>query len=148
VSDHDEPRALLDMTTYLLSRVARLGKRTLDARLAERGLRLRHVAVLAAAAESGPTGQLTLGRHVRLDPSDVTATVDDLVAAGLVTRDVDPADRRRRLVTPTEAGRRTLVEVRTLAAEVADELLAPLDAERRRQLHRDLRTVLDAAQNR
>jgi hypothetical protein len=93
VTDDPEPEALLGLTVYLLSRVARLGKRELDARLAERGLAMRQVAVLAAVAESGPTGQLPIGRHVRLDPSDVTATVDALEAAGLVTRSVDPTDR-------------------------------------------------------
>jgi DNA-binding MarR family transcriptional regulator len=105
---------------------------------------MRQVAVLAAAAESGPTGQLPIGRHVRLDPSDVTATVDALEAAGLVTRSVDPADRRRRLVALTAEGRRALDGATALADRVADDLLAPLDPDRRRELHRDLRAVLDA----
>jgi MarR family transcriptional regulator, lower aerobic nicotinate degradation pathway regulator len=144
VTPEREPTALLELTVYLLSRSARLGKRDLDARLAERGLRMRDVAVLAAVAESGPTGQLPLGRHVRLDPSDVTATVDALAAAGLVTRSVDPADRRRRLVALTPAGRQALDDARELADRVADDLLAPLDPDRREALHRDLRTVLDA----
>src|SRR5881628_342852 len=106
MTDDREPDALLGLTVYLLSRVARLGKRELDTRLAERGLRMRQVAVLAAVAESGPTGQLPIGRHVRLDPSDDGATA--------------------------------------LADRVADDLLAPLDPDRRRELHRDLRAVLDA----
>src|SRR3954468_11211862 len=144
MTDDREPEALLGLTVYLLSRVARLGKRELDAPLGERGLAMRQVAVLAAVAESGPTGQLPLGRHVRLDPSDVTATVDALEAAGLVTRSVDPADRRRRLVALTAEGRRALDGANALADRVADDLLAPLDPYRRRELHRDLRTVLDA----
>ena len=139
-----EPEALLGLTVYLLSRVARLGKRELDARLAERGLAMRQVAVLAAVAERGPTGQLPIGRHVRLDPSDVTATVDALESAALVTRGVDPADRRRRLVTLTAEGRRALDDALALADRVAEDVLAPLPADRRRELHRDLRAVLDA----
>jgi MarR family transcriptional regulator, lower aerobic nicotinate degradation pathway regulator len=146
VRPEPEPTALLELTVYLLSRVARLGKRELDARLAERGLRMRDMAVLAAVAERGPTAQLPLGRHVRLDPSDVTATVDALVVAGLVTRSTDPADRRRRLVALTAAGRRALDDARELADRVADDLLAPLAPDRREALRRDLRIVLDARQ--
>ena len=35
----------------------------------------------------------------------MTSRLDRLVAAGLVTREVDPADRRRVLIRPTAAGR-------------------------------------------
>src|SRR3954454_12570964 len=144
MTDDREPDALLGLTVYLLSRVARLGKRELDARLGERGLAMRQVAVLAAVAERGPTGQLPIGRHVRLDPSDVTVTVDALESAGLITRSVDPTDRRRRLVDLTAAGRRALDDASALADRVAEDLLAPLDPDRRHALHRPLRAVLDA----
>jgi MarR family transcriptional regulator, lower aerobic nicotinate degradation pathway regulator len=136
---------LLDLTVYLLSRVGRLGKRELDDRLAERGLRLRHMAVLAELADSGAASQLALARSVRLDPSDVTATLDDLQRLGLVERSVDPADRRRRLVALTPEGRAALDEQCALAGQVADRLLAPLDPAERRALHDALRRVLRSA---
>jgi DNA-binding MarR family transcriptional regulator len=145
VDDRSDPAPLLDLTVYLLSRVGRLGKQALDDRLAARGLRLRHMAVLAALADEGAASQLALARYVRLDPSDITATLDDLQRHGLVERTVDPADRRRRLVALTAVGRAGLDELRDLAVSVADDLLAPLDGERRRELHDALRVVLDAA---
>jgi DNA-binding MarR family transcriptional regulator len=140
-----EPAPLLDLTVYLLSRVGRLGKHALDDRLAERGLRLRHMAVLAALADSGAASQLALGRSVRLDPSDTTTTLDDLQRLGFVERSVDPVDRRRRLVALTPQGRAGLDEMCALAGEVADGLLAPLDPAERTALHDVLRRVLRSA---
>ena len=140
-----EPAPLLDLTVYLLSRVGRMGKYALDDRLAGRGLRLRHMAVLAALADAGAASQLALARSVRLDPSDTTTTLDDLQRLGLVERSVDPADRRRRLVALTPQGRAGLDEMCALAEEVADGLLAPLDPAERKTLHEALRRVLRLA---
>jgi MarR family transcriptional regulator, lower aerobic nicotinate degradation pathway regulator len=144
VASSRDPAPLLGLTVYLLSQTAGAGKRVLDGRLAERGLRLRHMAVLAALSEAGAAHQSALGRSVRLDPSDMTATVDDLERAGYVERRVDPGDRRRRVVRLTREGDRTLAELRAMAEGVADELLAPLPEARRRRLHEDLAVVLAA----
>jgi DNA-binding MarR family transcriptional regulator len=140
-----DPAPLPDLTVYLLSRVGRMGKHALDDRLAGRGLRLRHMAVLAALADSGAASQLTLARSVSLDPSDATTTLDDLQRLGFVERSVDPADRRRRLVALTAEGRAGLDELCGLAGEVADALLDPLDPAEREALHDVLRRVLRAA---
>lgn len=139
-----DPAPLLDLTVYLLSRVGRLGKHALDDRLAERGLPLRHMAVLAALADSGAASQLALARAVRLDPSDTTTTLDELQRRGLVERSVDPADRRRRVVSLTDRGREQLDEMCALADEVAAELLAPLEPTERAALHDALGRVLRA----
>ncbi len=141
VSFADKPETLTGLTSYLLSQTAKLAKRDLDRRLADRGLRLRHMAVLSAVGE-GPAGQLELSRRLDMDPSDMTATVDDLEGRGYVGRTVDPRDRRRKLVTITRAGRSELVRIETVARELTDTLLAPLPARRRRQLHDDLHHVL------
>jgi DNA-binding MarR family transcriptional regulator len=145
MDDRSDPTPLLDLTVYLLSQVGRMGKQTLDAELAERGLRLRHMAVLAALADEGAAGQLTLARYLRLDPSDITTTLDDLQRRRLVDRAVDPTDRRRRLVSLTVEGQTVLQGLCDLAREVADGLLAPLDDTRRDVLHSALLTVLVAA---
>ena len=139
----DRPQRLTGLTTYLLSQTARIAKRELDDRLAERGMRLRHMAVLAVLEEA-PTTQLELGRRVHLDPSDVTATVDDLEARELAARTLDPTDRRRKVVTLTSAGRREISRLDRIARRLADALLEPVPERRRRQLHEDLLRVLRA----
>ncbi|WP_308466532.1 MarR family winged helix-turn-helix transcriptional regulator [Rathayibacter soli] len=129
------------MTTYLLSQAAKIAKRDLDEALAARGMRMRHMAVLAVLDET-PATQLDLGHRLDLDPSDVTATVDDLEAHSLVIRAVDPADRRRKVVSLTVSGRREIARLDRMARQLADALLQPVPEERRRQLHADLLTVL------
>jgi DNA-binding MarR family transcriptional regulator len=139
----DRPERLSSLTTYLLSQTAKIAKRELDDRLAERGMRLRHMSVLAAVDE-GPATQLELSRRLDLDPSDVTATVDDLESAGFVGRQADEADRRRKIVALTRSGRRELATLDRTARRLADDLLDPVPERRRQQLHDDLRRVLVA----
>jgi DNA-binding MarR family transcriptional regulator len=99
------------------------------------------MAVLAAVDE-GPTTQLELSRRLDLDPSDVTATVDDLESAGFVARQTDAADRRRKIVALTRSGRREIATLDRLARRIGDTLLEPVPERRRQQLDEDLRRVL------
>ncbi|GAA1243713.1 MarR family transcriptional regulator [Kitasatospora nipponensis] len=136
------PPSLLALTTYLLSRTGKTARGRLGARLAERELRLWHMAVLAALADFGPHVQRELAQRLAIDPSDVVKVLDDLARAGQVDRTRDTADRRRILVTLTPAGRTALGELDAEARAVQDELLAPLTAGEREQLHGLLLRVL------
>jgi MarR family transcriptional regulator, lower aerobic nicotinate degradation pathway regulator len=118
----NKPDRLTRLTTYLLSQTAKVAKGDLDDRLAAAGFRLRHMSVI--------------------DPSDVTATVDDLEKTGLATRSMDPADRRRKIVTLTASGSKRLEWMQQVAEQLCEELLAPVAERRRAQLHQDLRRVL------
>jgi MarR family transcriptional regulator, lower aerobic nicotinate degradation pathway regulator len=66
-----------------------------------------------------------------MDRSDVTATVGELAAAGLVERTADPGDRRRNVITLTGAGLARLHELDGILAAVQDEVLEPLSADER-----------------
>jgi DNA-binding MarR family transcriptional regulator len=61
-----------------------------------------------------------------MDRSDVTAAVSELAADGLVERTADAGDRRRNVVTITDAGRARLTALDAILAGVQDELLAPM----------------------
>ena len=50
-------------------------------------------------------------------------------------RQRDPADRRRQIVTLTDAGKAMLGDLRAIAKRVEKEFLAPLGPEERRTLH-------------
>lgn len=128
------PPTLLDLSTYLLSRLGKAARGRLAERLAERGLRLWDMAVLAALADFGPQAQRDLVRRLAIDPSDLAKVADQLAAAGYVERARDQADRRRVSVSVTDAGRALLAELDAQARAVQDEVLAPLDARERRLL--------------
>ncbi|WP_194920783.1 MarR family winged helix-turn-helix transcriptional regulator [Catenulispora rubra] len=135
------PPSLTGLTTYLLSRTGKIARGRLAGRLAERGLRLWHHAVLAALADFGPHVQRDLAARLAIDPSDMAKIVDELAGAGNVERARDTADRRRITVTLTDAGRTLLAELEAEAVGVQDEVLAPLTENEREQLDVLLRKV-------
>ncbi|WP_222843961.1 MarR family winged helix-turn-helix transcriptional regulator [Cellulosimicrobium sp. CUA-896] len=71
----------------------------------------------------------------------MTYLVDDLVAAGLVERQQNPADRRARRVVATPAGRRRLAELAGRVHDAEDSLLGALSPEERRTFRTLMRRV-------
>ncbi|MEE4542367.1 MarR family winged helix-turn-helix transcriptional regulator [Streptomyces sp. V4-01] len=129
------PPTLTGLTTYLLSRTGKAARTAFAAELAGQGMRLWHMAVLAALADFGPHAQRELSVRLAIDPSDVVKVVDELAAPGWVERARDPADRRRVVISLTQPGRAALDGLTVRAGEVQDAVLAPLDPAERRQLH-------------
>ena len=129
------PPSLLDLTAYLLSKLGKQARSSTGDRLAARGLRLWHFAVLAALADFGPHIQRDLAARLGIDASDVVKVVDDLADAGYAERARDLVDRRRITVTLTPAGHSALAELQAEAKAADEVLLAPLNAAERVQLH-------------
>jgi DNA-binding MarR family transcriptional regulator len=105
--------------------------------------------VLAASQRGEAASQLALAQQLGVDRTVMTYLLDDLERAGLVERKPDPADRRTRRVTLTEAGNAAMCDSHRRLRAVEDELLEPLlPAERealRGMLYR-LATRTDATQ--
>ncbi|MFF9077758.1 MarR family winged helix-turn-helix transcriptional regulator [Streptomyces sp. NPDC014646] len=135
------PPSLLGFTTYLLSRTGKTARSRLAARLAERDMKLWHMAVLSALVDFGPHVQRELASRLGIDRSDMVKIVDDLAVAGLVERARDTDDRRRVTVTSSPAGRAVLVDLQAEALSVQRELLAPLSTAEQAQLAALLRRV-------
>jgi DNA-binding MarR family transcriptional regulator len=130
------PPSLLELDAYLLSKIGKDARRRAATRLAERELRLWHLAALAALDDFGPHVQRELASRLGLDPSDMVKVLDELTARGQVERTRDPAG-----LTPD--GRAALAELLAEARATDEDLLAPLDAAEREQLHGLLTRVLD-----
>lgn len=144
---NETPPSLLGLTTYLMSRTGKAARGRLAERLAGRGLRLRHMAVLAALSDFGPHVQRELAARLAIDRSDIVKIVDDLGAAGLVGRERDTADRRRVTVTVTPAGLTLLDDLQADALDVQEDILAPLNARERKQLAALLKRVHERTQD-
>ncbi len=143
IGDEDSvlpPLRLRLLTSWQASKVTTLGAR-LTARRMPLGSR-SDFAVLAALEEYGALSQADVGRRLGLDRNDVNAIMTRLEAGRLVSRRVDPLNRRRKIVTTTAAGRRHLDQLQAHADAVQDELLAGLTAAERRHLHTLLEKVL------
>jgi DNA-binding MarR family transcriptional regulator len=138
------PDTLLAMPTYALSLLGRAARAEMAAALPP-GLRLGHLAVLGALVERSPQAQNELAETLSIHPTDLVAILDDLLERKLVTRKPDPGDRRRKLATPTAAGRKLVREATAASERIHDELLAGLSEKQRGQVKSLLRRALIGA---
>ena len=138
----EAPARLTTRPSWLLSQVAVHAHRLSSEGFGEVGARGYHYRILAALAEFGVASQAELGRRCAMDRSDVVAAINELAGRGFVERTPDPADRRRNLVTLTEAGTRQLHTMDRALDSVQESLLEPLSTDDRQTLTRLLSQLL------
>jgi len=138
----DPPRAvqivakeLADSSGYLLARLGLAFKGQLLARAEQLGFELYDYSVLAILGEGARATQATIADALTLDPSRLVALLDSLEERAMVTRQRDPHDRRRHVVSITDDGRRELARLRAIVHQLEDDFFAPLDAGSREALH-------------
>jgi DNA-binding MarR family transcriptional regulator len=116
---------------------ARITRRLVEAErplLAAHELSMWSYVVLSHLARS-PTGtQLELARAIGYDKTRLIALLDQLQAAGLLTREPDPTDRRARTVRLTTTGRERYAAARADIRAMEDGLLADLSLDERTNL--------------
>lgn len=83
------------------------------------------VAMLLIVNEPGHD-QTWLGCRSALDRTTITGVVDRLEARGLIRREVDPSNRRARLLYPLPEGEALMARARPAVARAHERLLAPL----------------------
>ncbi|GAA3681934.1 MarR family transcriptional regulator [Nonomuraea antimicrobica] len=96
--------------------------------LAAHGVSMWGYAVLGALADSSVRTQAALAEAIGADKTRIIGTLDGLQAAGLITREPDPGDRRARILAITDDGRRVLGSARADIRSNEDRLLARLPA--------------------
>ncbi|MFG2064575.1 MarR family winged helix-turn-helix transcriptional regulator [Micromonospora sp. NPDC048871] len=102
--------------------------------------------VLVAADREPARNQGAIAEELGIDRTVLTYLIDDLERDGLVARRPDPADRRSRLVVPTEAGRAAARQRREALCQVENRLMAALTEEEGATLRALLRRAACAAQ--
>jgi DNA-binding MarR family transcriptional regulator len=122
----DVPVAALDRVLEL---TVLLG-RDMTACLAASGLTVARATLLWHLRAAGPSTQRALADALGVSARNVTGLVDGLAAAGLVTREPHPGDRRATLVTPTARGQELLAELARGQAELAGQLFGGLPPDR------------------
>lgn len=125
--------------TDLLSVVARLN------RLATHRVRMplpwAQARLLSTIEDQGEARISDLANLDHCSQPTMTTQVRRLEDAGLVTRTSDPGDARAVLIRITEAGRKTLAQVRVDRAAVVDPALDNLSADDRRTLSAAVRIM-------
>jgi DNA-binding MarR family transcriptional regulator len=98
------------------------------------GLSMWQYVVLSALATGAAPSQLVLAQQIHYDKTRLISLLDGLDAAGLVSREPDPADRRARVVRLTPEGTRRHAEIRAEIRVLEERKLAGLGVEEQRVL--------------
>jgi DNA-binding MarR family transcriptional regulator len=101
-------------------------------------------AVLQALANMPGVDQRSLSRSIGFDTSTIASVTDRLEARGLVQRQLDPADRRVRLLSLTEEGQAVLQAVIPAMRRTQQRILEPLPTPERADFMRMLQTLVRA----
>ncbi|MEV0994763.1 MarR family transcriptional regulator [Nonomuraea sp. NPDC050202] len=91
-------------------------------------------ALRALASAERPMRMVRLADELRIVPRSLTPVVDALEEAGLVRREVDPANRRSTLLVLTSEGRQMSERARDARRQAGEELFVVLSQEQREQL--------------
>jgi DNA-binding MarR family transcriptional regulator len=127
--------ALARHTGFLISRMGHIASKQFSGRIESLGLTMRMWGALNVLDAEGEITQHALCKGIGIDPSSMVATIDELEAKGLVERRRNPNDRRAHALHVTAEGREALARGRKLVSRAEQDLLAPLDADERKQLH-------------
>lgn len=93
-------------------------------------------AILNALIETPGEDQVTLAGRVAFDAATSGSVIGRLEARGWIRREVDPRDKRRKLLWVTPEGEQAVRRMTRLVGDVQARILAPLDAAERVQLIR------------
>jgi MarR family transcriptional regulator for hemolysin len=96
---------------------------------------------MATVVEGEHPNQIALASYLGIDRTVMTYLLDDLVKAGLVERQQNPADRRQRRVVATDQGRRTFADLERRVCQAEDRLLRALAPDEREAFRQLLRRV-------
>ena len=130
---------------YLLHKAGALARQRWTGMLAQLNVNPGQYGALMALGEAGPLGQQRLAELIGVDPRNAVPIIDSLAEQGLVSREVDPSDRRRRVLELTARGREVAGGLASVGAEIERDLLHPLAPDEQASLRRMLLALLEAA---
>ena len=110
-------------------------------RLAEFGVTPGQYGILDCLWSQGSATPKEIAQTLRLENSTVSGMLDKLQKRGLVTRVLDPNDRRSIRVEASEAGKAIREDVLRTVDELNQAVLAPFTAQQRQQLLELLRRL-------
>jgi DNA-binding MarR family transcriptional regulator len=147
VLDDRTPEALRNSTGFLVTRAHFRAHREFLAGLAPIGIEPRHYGSMRVLRSIDPVTQGQLASLLDVSPATVVQMVDNLEAAGLVSRERDSADRRAYRLHLTPLGSRTAERATEIAGVIHSGWLGGPRSRQRTDLVRLLTLLLsDAAE--
>jgi DNA-binding MarR family transcriptional regulator len=131
-----------EFAPYLMNRIAHRYNQSVVTTMNNHGLSIPKMRTLAALAAQGDLSVNELTVYAIAEQSTMSRTLDQMVAEGLISRQVSPQDSRARVIslTPSGHGMYKLIWPDMIRAE--SEMLAGLNAKERRGFVAALNKIL------
>lgn len=101
-------------------------------------------AILNALMDDPGEDQITLSNRVAFDPATLGSVIGRIEAKGWVTRQADPGDKRRKLLSITQEGEQVALGMKRAVSKAQKRIVAPLDAKERVQLSALLKKLVSS----
>ena len=134
VEVRDDGDYALERQVGFMLRLAQQRHTTIFASLMIEDLTPTHWAAIAKLKEVGPSSQNMLGRLTAMDGATIKGVIDRLTRRGFTSTKTDPADGRRLLVALTGRGEAVYERAESIARDITEKTLAPLDRCERAEL--------------
>ena len=99
-------------------------------------------AILNALLQNPGEDQVTLSGRVAFDPATFGSVIARLEAKGLVKRQADSGDKRRKLLWITAEGEQVAVQMKRAVSRAQERIVGPLEVDERSQLATLLRKLI------
>ena len=133
MTDNVETYRLEDQVGYLLRLASQRHSIIFQNRISE-DLTPTQFSTLIRVAEEKEVSQNHLGRLAAMDIATIKGVVDRLRAKGLLKTAPDPDDKRRSIISLTDAGAALIKQLHIDGLTISQETLAPLRASEKRTL--------------
>ncbi len=127
---------------YLIRRAHQVSVALFATGMADFDLTPVQFAMLNALMDEPGEDQITLASKVAFDAATSGAVITRLENKGLLRRDADPQDKRRKLLSLTPAGERMVVAMKTAVVQVQNHITAPLTGDEAQELTRLLAKLI------
>jgi DNA-binding MarR family transcriptional regulator len=119
---------------HLIRRAHQLAVRIFMDETADFSITPVQFATLNALIDDPGEDQVTLAGNVAFDAATFGSVIGRLEAKGWVRREPDASDKRRKLLWVTAQGEQAAMRMKRAVGKAQGRILAPLDADERRQL--------------
>lgn len=139
-----DPEALLSLPLLNVRDLGVVVERFLEGSLADRGVSLMEVRVLAACAAQPGITAVEISNAIPVEPPAISRLVNLLAEKRLLSRRRSRADRRAVRLRATDEGLASLRECQPLLEQACAEFLASLNQPQARSFLRSVSTLLSA----
>ncbi|WP_115733886.1 MarR family winged helix-turn-helix transcriptional regulator [Aminobacter aminovorans] len=133
----------IDRLGFLIHDAARLVRRSFEQRGSEFGLSAAQWRLLVRLVKEEGVAQARLAELLEIEPISVSRLLDRMEEGGWIERRQGAADRRVRMIFPTDKALEAFSKVKAVAGEVYEKALAGLSDEERLATVHGLRTIID-----